>query len=297
MRMLIQNPAVDDTADQVYWGDYHFGRALSRCLEELDCQVASQFWPNWDQPVPADVLLVLRGIRKVEAIPGDFHKTIIWIISHPADVSEEELRLFDLILCSSVDHTEALRRRGFDAHLALQCTDDSVFFPRVRQTAKLSNAFVFVGNARAERHLIHKAIASGLPLRIWGRGWTRVGYNKCVVDPYIHNEALGQLYRNSFCCLNDHWSDMSEYNYVNNRIFDALACGVPLISDPHGGIEKLGLGGIKIIEPDEPFDDAIDDFIVNYEQYQDSAYMASLRILDDHTFRTRARQIVSLLEY
>lgn len=295
MEVLLRNPAPDDPDDQVYWGDTFFGRALARCLEDEGCRVRTQYWPNWDGPEAADLLLVLRGIRKVEAFEGDFRRRAIWIISHPEDVDDEELARFDLVFCGSDSHSHELRERGFNAHTLLQCTDDQIFYPGERDPETFENAFIFVGNARAEREIVHDAVAANLPLRIWGRGWGRHGYDRCVVAPYIDNAKLGDLYRASFCTLNDHWSDMARLDYVNNRIFDALACGLPVLSDPHEGLEKLGFGGIRYREPGQPIDDMVDLFLVDYEQTQEAAYRDSEVILERHTFAARVRQILNLV--
>ena len=56
--------------------------------------------------------------------------------------------------------------------------------------------------------------------------------HKDVVDStFMPNEKLPALYRSAKVTLNDHWKDMLDYQFVNNRIFDALACGLPVISD------------------------------------------------------------------
>jgi len=296
MKILIRNPAPDDVADQPFWGDFHFGVAFSRCLEDLGCEVEIQYWPNWTE-AEADVLLVLRGLRKTEVINGEFNKKTVWLISHPEDVPDEELRLFDIILCGSVKHAEELRQRGFNAHPFLQCTDDRIFYPRIRHRSELSNAFVFIGNWRgANRSLVGRAINAQLPLKIWGRVWTRPAHQPFIVDDYFPNDSLGELYRSSYCTLNDHWADMISFNYVNNRLFDALACGLPLLTEPNAGMDQLNLGGIKVIHPEEQFDDAIDDFIVNYDRYQEAAYNDSFLIRENHTFHARSRQFISLLK-
>jgi spore maturation protein CgeB len=296
MKILIRNPAPDDVADQPFWGDFHFGLAISRCLEEFGCEVETQYWPNWVD-TEADVLLVLRGLRETKTIQGEFNKKTIWLISHPEDVPDEELRLFDIILCGSVKHAEELKQRGFNAHPFLQCTDNHIFYPKIRNKCELSSAFVFVGNWRgANRSLVGRALKAQLPLKIWGRVWTRPAHQPFIVDDYFPNEDLGELYRSSYCTLNDHWADMITFNYVNNRLFDALACGLPLLTEPNAGMDHLNLGGIKIIHPEESFDSAIDDFIVNYEHYQDAAYNDAAFILENHTFHARARQLVTLLK-
>lgn len=296
MKILIRNPAPDDPADQPFWGDFHFGKALSDRLRELGCETRTQYWPNWNPSESADVLLVLRGLRATEIVEGKYGQKLIWLISHPDDITDDELRRFDTVLCGSEHHTARLKQRGFDAHVFLQCTDERVFFPAVREKTRLENAFVFVGNWRGgNRSLVGQAITAKLPLRIWGRVWTRPAHAPFIVDDYFPNTQLGELYRSSYCTLNDHWPDMTRNGYVNNRVFDALACALPVLTDPNPGLEGLKLGGIKMITPDESFDDAMDEFIVNYDRYQEAAYSDSFFILEQHSFKARAQALIALL--
>ena len=59
-----------------------------------------------------------------------------------------------------------------------------------------------------------------------------LGPDKTMVqDVFIENSQIPALYRSARVTLNDHWKDMLDYQFVNNRIFDALACGLPVISD------------------------------------------------------------------
>lgn len=296
MKILIRNPAPDDVDDQPFWGDFHFGIAFSRCLHALGCKVETQYWPNWEA-ADADVLLVLRGLRETEQINGNFNKTAIWLISHPEDIPDEELRLFDIILCGSIKHAEELKQRGFTAHAFLQCTDKRFFFPKPRKRSEMNNAFIFVGNWRGgNRSLVGRAMHAQLPLKIWGRVWTRPAHQTFIVNDYIPNETLGELYRTSYCTLNDTWADMVDFDYVNNRVFDALACGLPLLTEPNPGMDHLALGSVKIIHPDDDFDDAIDRFVVNYDRYQEAAFEDSSMILEHHTFDARAQHFIEILK-
>jgi spore maturation protein CgeB len=294
MKILIKNPAPSDPEEQVFWGDTFFGRSLARCLEAEGNQVAMTFWEQWDDPAGADLLLMLRGTRQISPPLGSFGCKALWVISHPEDVSRAELDLFDVIFCAATDHAQQLRAQGYRAYPLLQCTDDEVFHARGRDPDQLRHSFVFVGNGRDERTVVHEAMADGLPLKIWGRGWERYGYQPHVVRRFIPNADLGALYRQSFCTLNDHWADMSRLQYVNNRVFDALACGLPVLSDAHEGLAELGFGGIRTRAPDEPFRQALDRLLVDYDQLAAAAAVDSGRIAREHTFTNRAREIIRI---
>src|SRR5210317_1143736 len=187
MKILIRNPAPDNKNIQHFWGDYHYGASLAQSLVDLGCEVEIQYWPNWVES-EADILLVLRGLRDVKEPTGNFNRKIVWLISHPADVPDEELRLFDTVLSGSAKHTAELVQKGFEAHTFLQCTDDRLFFPSTRSKADLQNAFIFVGNYRdAGRALLERAISAQLPLKIWGHYWARENHLPFVVGNYCPN--------------------------------------------------------------------------------------------------------------
>lgn len=294
MKILIKNPAPDDPEDQVFWGDTFFGKGLARSLEAEGCETHMVFWEQWNNVAEADLLLVIRGTRAAGPQQGDFGCKALWIISHPEDVSTDELDEFDVIFCGASAHAQALREQGHQAYTLLQCTDAELFHPRGRDIHRLENDFIFVGNGRDERTLIHDAIADGLALKLWGRGWERYAYERYVVRRFIPNAELGDLYRRSFCTLNDHWSDMTEHEYVNNRVFDALACGLPVLSDANKGLAELGFGGVRIRAADETFRSAFDRLLADYDQLLEAAAVDSVCIARDHTFANRAREIIQI---
>jgi hypothetical protein len=92
MHLVIKNPAEAGPGIENS-GDFHFGAALQRALESQGAIVSQQYWPAWDAPVPgADAVLVLRGRHRYTPPPGELAS--VWVISHPASVSVDELDQF-----------------------------------------------------------------------------------------------------------------------------------------------------------------------------------------------------------
>ena len=58
------------------------------------------------------------------------------------------------------------------------------------------------------------------------------------------NEDLPAVYSSVGVLLNDHWQTMHEWGFVSNRLFDALACGTPVISDDLPEIAGLFEGSV-----------------------------------------------------
>src|SRR3989344_6904557 len=77
-------------------------------------------------------------------------------------------------------------------------------------------------------------------LRIWGKGWEDFANKRYLSNQKISlDKELRDIYSSAHIVLNDHWSDMKKWGFVNNRIFDVLACGGFIISDFTPGIREL----------------------------------------------------------
>ena len=74
---------------------------------------------------------------------------------------------------------------------------------------------------------------AGLPMELIGAGWEQLGLQAEATS--IANQQLPARYRRALAVLNDHHQAMADYGYLNNRVFDVLACGVPVITDAAPG--------------------------------------------------------------
>ena len=94
------------------------------------------------------------------------------------------------------------------------------------------------------RGAVRDAIAAGLEPAIYGSGWEQFVDPKLVESSYVPNEDLAVVYSSIGVLLNDHWDDMREHGFVSNRLFDALACETPVISDDMPEIATLFDGAV-----------------------------------------------------
>ena len=262
MNILIYNPSPSAPEEHPYWGDYHYGISLQQALQALGHDVAMRCFEDWHPDLSTDLLVVLRGLRPTpELLPQARHRAI-WIISNPQRISERELNAYDTVFTASEAHCKALLKAGHPAQLLLQAVDVQRFYREDREARALAHDFVFVGNARDEqRWLIAQALEAHLPLRIWGRGWNALAELPAVVAESWPNELLGNLYRDSYAVLCDHAPEMSALGFVNNRIYDALACATPVLSENHAGFAPLAFEGICFIDPKSPAPTQFDNFM------------------------------------
>ena len=100
---------------------------------------------------------------------------------------------------------------------------------------------IFVGGNHKgrDRDLVHMAIEAGVDLSIIGPGWKGVVPDEVLSGEHVPNSELAEVYRSAKFVLADHWNDMAAEGFIQNRIFDALACGARVISDPVVGMEEF----------------------------------------------------------
>lgn len=299
MKWVIKNPAPLD-ARLRKWGDYHFGRLLAKHLERCGETVETHYDGDWTQDADCDAVLVLRGKRPFRARPGQHAGAthVLWNISHPGDVSDEECDFYDAVAIASTPQALELSARiSTPVVTLLQCTDPEELAAGQRAGDAPRHGFVFVGNTRATaRPGVLWAIEYGLPLRIWGRGWDRWRQTrKHVVADYYPNEELGRLYTGSKATINDHWDDMKTYGFINNRVLDALACGLPVISDWHGELVGYFPDQVLYYRDKHEFEACTERLLLDYPRLQARAESSIATIREDFTFEQRAGELIELV--
>jgi hypothetical protein len=299
MRWIIKCPAPGGYS-QRNWGDLHFARSLCRQLEQRGSQVVIQNKPDWcNGDDDADVVLLVRG--KFAYVPRNRDAiNVMWLLSHPDDVDADEFGSFDVNCIASISFANRLEAKfGRDKIVPLlQCTDTLEHTETVLFAASDRRNVIFVGGSRnVERWCILNHVRAGLPLKVWGTGWEQwPEIQDRVVGKHVDNQRLGQLYGSARATLNDHWPDMARYGFINNRIFDALACGLPVVSDYLLELSETFREGIHYYYCDEPLAPAFAQFERDYPRYYDGAQSLAGMIRRKHTFSSRADELLSVVE-
>jgi hypothetical protein len=237
---LAMTVAAPSTRVAPRWGDWHLAEALARSLRRREVEVVLGALDRADGPVArsCDVHLVVRGKARVRRTPGQRH--LLWIMSHPDEVTAEECDDADLVLVASEPFAAHLRTlTTTPVEVLLQATDHRRFDPRPPEP-RFAHPVAIVANARhTRRRIVDDALAAGLRPAVYGRGWGGRLDPDLVVAEQVANAELPALYSSVGVLLNDHWDDMRRWGFVSNRLFDALACAAPVISDDVGAVAAL----------------------------------------------------------
>lgn len=276
------------------WGDTHFIAALSESLRRNGQEVVVSSHGTHDQPATVfdDVNLVVRGLDRVHAQPGVTN--VLWVISHPDDVSLDEIREYDLVFAAS----QAWARRmtelsGREVRPLLQATDPDRFVAAAPRT-DLGSSAVFVGQARPDgpRQIVMDALDAGLPVRVWGPRWARHVPPDVIDGEFVANDELAAVYAGAALVLNDHWGDMAREGFVSNRVFDAVAAGARVLSDPVDGLESIFGGSVMVYrEPRELAGRTLASLVSSFPPAEERADIAA-RIAREHSFDRRAEVLL-----
>ena len=277
------------------WGDTPFAAALAAELEALGQYVAVDRREAHGRPSARldDVVLNIRGLDRLEPDPSQVN--LLWIISHPDQVSAAELSAWDVVFAASEPWAEATTAStGVRVLPLLQATDPARFHPGLA-VPDSGEPVLFVGNSRGVfRPVVRDALAAGLDLAVYGGNW--VGYlpPRNLRSEFLPNAQVGAAYRAAGVVLSDHWLDMAREGFVSNRVFDAVASGARVISDDVPGIEKLFGGAVRVYRSSEELVRLAGPDRDAFFPDDEGRRIIARQVAREHSFAARASTLLSM---
>lgn len=275
------------------WGDYHFSVSLSNALRQLGHRVRIDLMPDWYSPASEldEVVIDIRGLSEYE--PRGNQINLMWNISHPDKVKDDEYERYDVVFVASESYAKVLSERlNTPVKTLLQCTDPSRFYVDNDDSIP-AHELIFVGNSRRiYRDVVRQSIEAELPLTVYGGLWNGIVDEKYIAGQNIDNTELRKYYSRARVVLNDHWESMRDLGFISNRMFDVAACGAILVSDKVEGMESIF--GDNVVTYDgslEGFKEAVDKASKLEAKQSDID-----RIVDEHSFLERARTILDEIQ-
>ena len=274
------------------WGDYHVAVSLKKYLERMGHRTMIQVAEEWSDPVDVNyhVALVLRGIRGCR--PKPYHFNVMWNLSHPKSIPDEEYERYDLVFVASEKHALRLAERlEVQVETLLQCTDPEIFYTDRRDEEETE--LVFVGNSRMVfRRILKNLLPTEHELAVYGDAWDGIIDDGFIRARYWPYERLRILYSSAKIVLNDHWDDMRAYGFVSNRVYDALAAGAFVISDRMPEIERYFEGAVVTYSDARDLSEKIDYYLAHPAERRKLADAGRRIVLERDTYARRARKIV-----
>lgn len=274
------------------WGDVPFAEDLAEALTSLGQEVVIDRVDAHTRTTTYldDINLVIRGSEAVRAQPGRLN--ILWVISRADTITTDEVQQFDLVYAASEKwaawmSTEAEK----PVEVLLQATNSARFKPDLEDVEEPSDV-LFVGGARIQeegRKLVNAALSAGVSVDLWGPNWERFAPVENVRGEFLEFEQTPRAYASAGIVLNDHLADMAEWGFVNNRTFDAVASGTPVISDPVDGLEMFDGAVATAASPGE-----VKTLLEDRSWIPDPEALSAIseRVRREHSFTARAERFL-----
>ena len=279
------------------WGDYHFARSLAASLSKLGYGVRIDCLDEWNNELGLgdDVVIVLRGLSEYRPRPGQVN--LMWLISHPDLVSPAEMLAYDHVFVASSTHAVRLAQdERLSVSPLLQCTDTRVFSVDGEPDGEPLGV-EFVGASRSvRRRIVDDALAAGIDFTIYGPDWRGMVPSSKLVDTYLSQPDVANHYRRASAVLNDHWEDMREQGFISNRLFDAAACGAPIVTDPVAGLEGVFGDVVHTYASGDELASVVERAVDTADKTRQARLELARTIVRDHSFDARAQQVADTIE-
>ncbi|MDQ2965774.1 MAG: glycosyltransferase, partial [Chloroflexota bacterium] len=276
-------------------GDYHLARALQRQFERRGHPTSVYFQRQWSNPATAREDLVIHLWGRYELAVRPTQVSALWILYHPELVTDELCRRYDAVFAASDTLAHRLAERtGLVVRSLHQTTDPERFRPT---EGGPHHELVFVANSRGTRRtIIDDLTPTARDLAVYGGGWA-----DDLLDPayfrgeVVSNRDLPAYYSAADIVLNDHWLESLEAGMINNRLYDALAAGAFVISDPVPGLDEEFDGGVVTYTDAADLALTVERYLADPAARRTVAERGRKAVLERHTVSRRADELLEVL--
>ena len=286
--------AVTDAAIATPAGDLFTAMELGEAMRRLY---------NWDvlfvskgtYSLPgADVLIVMLQDYKIEKIvdanPGLV--TVAWARNWlPEWCAQPYLGAYQLIFCSSQKAIDYLyQHTGRSATLLPIATNAQRFAPCPPAAVHMSD-LTFTGSYwLAEREAIgmQNLARAGYEFAIYGYGWDQQPQWEGHWRGSAAYTALPEIYSSAKLVLDDSHPVTREWNSLNSRVFDALACGRLVLTNCAGGARELFPDLLPNFDTPDQLQTLIEHYLAHPQEREALAAKLQQEVLRNHTYDQRA---------
>jgi len=126
---------------------------------------------------------------------------------------------------------------------------------------------------------------------VFGDGWEAFIDSAHVGADHLANDLVPSAYRGARIVLNDHWADMARLGFYSNRLFDAVASGARVVSDPVEGLEDVLGPSVRTYRTHDELRSLLDPASTAWPD-DDTIVANAARVANEHSFAARAKVLL-----
>ena len=287
-----------------YAADEHFSEYASAELRGVDVVIVHE----WNSP---DVVNTIAALKEKLGFIALFHDTHHRAYTEPLEISKFNIRDFDGVLAFG-DAIRQIYIEAFDVSRAWvfhEAADTAHFYP---MPARKNTDIVWVGNwgdeertQELEEYLIGPASRVNARVAVHGVRYPKSAQARLKeagieYRGYLPNLQAPQTYAQSLITLH-----VPRRFYTNGlsgvptiRVFEALACGIPLLCSPWSDTEGLFTPGLDYVcvRNSEAMTTEIGHFLKDEKAREQLSQRGLQTIRERHTCGHRARELQAICE-
>jgi len=298
---------VTENGENASAGDYFTALELGEGLKKFGWQISflsrlgPKDWYEVDEDV--DVLISLLDsydLRRIKCLNKSLIK-IAWPrnwfdkwVSHPGFSD------YDIVLASSKTALEYIKEKSDKKPSLLPITTNPARFnDSVPQKKEYSCDYCFTGSYwNSPRDIIEMLDPEKLPYKfnLYGKNWDRIdkfkGYNK----GFLNYSNIPEVYASTKIVIDDANIATKKYGAVNSRVFDALACGVLVVTNGEKGAKETFNDKLPVFKSKEELNHLIEYYLSNEDERIKKIEELKKFVLENHTYTNRANTLKDRLE-
>ena len=295
----IKCPATEALVNLEKWfmGDYAYCLSLKKYFERDGIYAPIQIYEDWYCDTGAELEIQMGNFKDYH--PDRRHAdrlNVMWLVSHPENMTDEIAGRYDLILVDSKSLAEDMEGRSQARIEPFIVAADTDYF--YRDDSPVVYDRVFVGNTRGvNRDCVKWCSDNKIELDVWGQGWER--YYKD--DPYIHLHGManfdetGDIYRKSRIIINDHHHEMQKVGMINNRCPEVLLCGKTMLCDWSQGVEDEFGDMLTYYHGESDFLEALAEAEESYERKCAEIDRRYEELVEKYSFTTTIKRLIDIV--
>lgn len=299
--------AVTEKGENASAGDYFTALEFGEGLKKIGWDVTflahrdKGYW--YDVPSDVDVLISLldrydpRRIRSSNkylikvAWPRNWFDR--WVF-HPGFSD------YNLVFAPSRTAQDYINRNSDKtSHLLPLATNPEKFNNNIPMNSEFICDYCFTGNYWNDpRDIIEMLEPEKIPYKfnLYGKNWEKISRFRKYYHGFVKYNKLPEVYSSTKIVIDDANRVTKDYGSVNSRVFDALACGVLVITNGERGAEEIFNGKLPVYTSKEELNYLLVHYLDDEEMRIDKIKDLQNIVLEKHTYLNRAETLKQSLK-